>query len=226
LSTASTTHEMHPLSVKDAAAVDAPDAGVAHLWWWRFPGATRFADAQTRSRWAWTQVRHCLARYAGVTEDELLIRRSANGKPQAPQLDQAFSLSHDESVALLAVAPVAQLGVDVHHDRPFANPRRLAQRLYDGHEFATWCASAPEQQLQHLRTRFCCTEAVVKALDWRLWPALGSIHFVRQGRLARVPLKRAQLHLLDGRRATLSFALASETPITEIQHREGAARAR
>ncbi|MEZ5467358.1 MAG: hypothetical protein R3F18_06795 [Lysobacterales bacterium] len=46
---------------------------------------------------------------------------------------------------------------------------------------------------------FRCTEAVVKALDWRLWPALGAIHFLRQGQLARVPIN-AQLHLIDGRR--------------------------
>lgn len=196
----------------------APEPDNAHLWWWRLPADIQGAGAQARSRWAWTQVRRRLAEYAGVEQSQLRIERSANGKPQAPQLSLAFSLSHDDDAAVLAVAPVAQLGVDLISDRPFANPGRLARKIYQDHEFASWRSHAPEQQLQQLRTRFCCTEAVVKALDWRLWPALGAIHFVRQGRIARVPLKRAQLHLLDGRRGTLSFALASETPLATITH--------
>ena len=152
---------------------------------------------------------------------ELVIRRSANGKPEAPQLPCAFSLAHDDAVAVLAIGAVGQLGVDVMSDRGFANPQRLARRLLTPPELALWLVSPKAQQLQQLRARFCATEAVVKALDWRLWPALGGIHFVRQGRVARVPLKRAQLHLVDGRRGDASFALASDVELVEVSHFEG-----
>jgi phosphopantetheinyl transferase (holo-ACP synthase) len=195
--------------------------GHAHLWWWTLPGQLAEADAAARSRWVWVRVRSLLARYAGVDEADLLVRRSANGKPEASQLAHAFSLAHDDAVAVLAVAAVASLGVDVMSDRGFANPQRLARRLLTPPELAQWQALGRELQLQQLRARFCATEAVVKALDWRLWPALGGIHFVRQGRIARVPLKRAQLHLADGRRGTASYALASDVELVEVVHFKG-----
>ena len=195
--------------------------GHAHLWWWSLPPDLAEADAAARSRWVWVRVRALLARHAGVDDADLVIRRSTNGKPEVPQLAHAFSLSHDDTVAALAIGAVKQLGVDVMSDRGFANPQRLARRLLTPPELAQWQASNGEQQLQQLRARFCATEAVVKALDWRLWPALGGIHFVRQGRVARVPLKRAQLHLADGRRGAASFALASDVELVEIAHFEG-----
>lgn len=197
------------------------DPGHAQLWWWKLPAGLAEADAASRSRWVWARVRALLARHAGVDESALLIRRSANGKPEAPQLAHAFSLAHDDEVALLAIAAVASLGVDVMSDRGFANPRRLARRLLTPPELAQWQAGSEDQRLQQLRARFCATEAVVKALDWRLWPALGGIHFVRQGRVARVPLKRAQLHLAAGRRGDASYALASDVELTEVTHFEG-----
>ena len=44
-----------------------------------------------------------------------------------------------------------------------------------------------------------------------------------EAELARVPIKRAQLHLLDGRRGPLSYALASESPLAAVTHLENAA---
>lgn len=197
------------------------DPGHAQLWWWTLPASLAEGDAAARSRWVWVRVRARLARHAGVDERALVIRRSDNGKPEAPQLAEAFSLAHDDEVAVLAIAAVASLGVDVMSDRGFANPQRLARRLLTPPELAQWQACSDAQQVQQLRARFCATEAVVKALDWRLWPALGGIHFVRQGRVARVPLKRAQLHLASGRRGAASFALASDTELAELTHCEG-----
>lgn len=195
--------------------------GHAQLWWWTLPAELAEVDSAARSRWVWMRVRALLASHADVGDSELVIRRSANGKPEARQLPYAFSLAHDDAVAVLAIGAVGQLGVDVMSDRGFANPQRLARRLLTPPELAQWLASPKAQQLQQLRARFCATEAVVKALDWRLWPALGGIHFVRQGRVARVPLKRAQLHLVDGRRGDASFALASDVELVEVAHVEG-----
>jgi 4'-phosphopantetheinyl transferase EntD len=193
----------------------------AHLWWWSLPAELAMADAAARSRWVWARVRALLARYARVSDTDLVIRRSANGKPEAPQLEHAFSLTHDDEVAVLAIGAVKQLGVDVMSEREFANPQRLARRVLTPPELAQWSACTGEQQSRQLRARFCATEAVVKALDWRLWPALGGIHFVRQGRVARIPLKRAQLYLHDGHRGDASFALASDVELVEVVHFEG-----
>lgn len=195
--------------------------GHAQLWWWTLPAELAQADGPARSHWVWRRVRGILARHARIDERDLVILRSANGKPEAPQLPHAFSLAHDDAFALLAIGAVRQLGVDVMSDRSFANPQRLARRLLTPPELAQWLASPCELQLQLLRARFCATEAVVKALDWRLWPALGGIHFVRQGRVARVPLKRAQLHLAGGRHTDATFALASDAELVEVAHFEG-----
>lgn len=194
-----------------------PEAGHAHLHWWRLPA---FADGAQRSRWVWERVRACLAMHAGLPAEGLAIQRSANGKPLAPQLPFAFSLSHDDEVALLALAAAGTLGVDVLGARALANPRRLARRLYPAHELAQWEALPDPQRQAQLRARFCAIEAVVKALDWRLWSGLGNIHFLRQGKVARVPLKRAQLHLVDGERASFAWALATDTEVASVQHFE------
>ncbi|MBL8243931.1 MAG: 4'-phosphopantetheinyl transferase superfamily protein, partial [Rhodanobacteraceae bacterium] len=196
----------------------APFPATVHLWWWTLPPELAHAEAGARSRWVWSQVRPRLAALAGIDPAALQVTRSANGKPQVPGLGSAFSLAHDDDVALLAVGAVGQLGVDVMGDRPFASARRLARRIYTAHELAQWEAQDPAQQAQQLRTRFCTIEAVVKALDWRLWSALGNIHFLRQGRIARVPLKRAQLHLAGGRRGASTWAIASEGEVTECVH--------
>ena len=197
--------------------------GHAQLWWWTLPAGLVDSAAPTRSLWVWARVRAVLARHADIDERDLAIRRSANGKPEAPQLPLAFSLAHDDAVAVLAVAAVKQIGVDVMSDRSFANPQRLARRLLTPPELALWLTCPGAQQVQQLRARFCATEAVVKALDWRLWPALGGIHFVRQGRVARVPLKRAQLHLAGGRRDDATYALASDVELVDVVHFVGEA---
>lgn len=194
----------------------------AHLWWWRIP-ILREGPALTRlrSNWVWSRVRPVLAAYAGVADADLKIVRSANGKPQAPQLDASFSLAHDDQVALLGVARTSAVGVDVMGARPFGSPRQLARRIFKDHELGRWEGAAVDERFEILRTRFCVTEAVVKALDWRLWPALGSLHIVREGRVARVPLKRAQLHLQHGCRGAHGFALASEHELTSLRHIDG-----
>lgn len=206
----------------DARPAELPPATV-HLWWWTLPQELQGADPGARSRWVWSRVRVQLASVAGIDPAALRISRSANGKPQSPDLADAFSLAHDDEVALLATGAVGLLGVDVIGERPFASLRRLARRLYTAHELSWWEGLEPAQQAQALRERFCAIEAVVKALDWRLWSGLGNIHFLRQGRIARVPLRRAQLHLAGGRRDASTWAIASAGEVAECVHREGLA---
>jgi 4'-phosphopantetheinyl transferase EntD len=191
----------------------------AHLWWWSIPRLTDGPPAtRLRSNWVWSRVRPVLAQYAGIDDADLVIERSENGKPQAPQLDAAFSLSHDDDIALLALARSGCVGVDVMGARAFGSARLLARRIFKDHELQQWEGAAKDARFDLLRTRFCVTEAVVKALDWRLWPALGGIHVVREGRIARVPLKRAQLHLASGQRDRHIYALASDRVLTSVRH--------
>lgn len=194
----------------------------AHLWWWQIPALSEGpALTRLRSNWVWSRVRPVLAAYAGIADADLNILRSENGKPQAPQLAAGFSLSHDNEVALLTLARTPAIGVDVMGERPFGSARQLARRIFKDHELERWESADPGERFEFLRTRFCVIEAVVKALDWRLWPALGSLHIVREGRIARIPLKRAQLHLASGCRLAHAYAIASEHPLTSLRHIDG-----
>jgi 4'-phosphopantetheinyl transferase EntD len=178
------------------------------LWRWELDGS----DARSRSRRLWSEVLRVLARCAGCEESEVRIVRSANGKPSFPAWDGAFSLSHDDDVGLLAVAQVSRLGVDAMAPRGLVHPLRLARRVFGAAELAAWIRLDESQQRLALRERFCAIEATVKALDWRLWPALGGVHVIA-GRRIRVPLRRANLFLSTGQFDRHSYAVVADRPI-------------
>ncbi len=176
-----------------------------------------FADAEERSRHVWARVRPILAAIAGSSPEALTVQRSANGKPSVTGFPGAFSLAHDDALALLALGRCACLGVDVITPRPIAGARRLAVRVLNRAEQGLWeMADEPSRQ-RILAARFATIEAVVKALDWRLWEALGGLHVLRQGRLARIPTLRAQLHLAGGEVGEHLYALAADMPIDAVE---------
>jgi phosphopantetheinyl transferase (holo-ACP synthase) len=176
-----------------------------------------FADATARSRYVWAKVRPILAAIVGCAPEALTVLRSANGKPSVSDFPGAFSLAHDDALALLAIGRCNGLGVDVITPRPIAGARRLAVRVLNRAEQGQWeLADEPGRQ-RILAVRFATIEAVVKALDWRLWEALGGMHVLRQGRLARIPTLRAQLHLAGGEVAGHLYALAADMPIEAVE---------
>ena len=176
-----------------------------------------FADPQARSRHVWQWVRPILAMIVDCAPEALPVLRSANGKPSVSGFPGAFSLAHDDALAALALGRCSCLGVDVITPRPIAGARRLAVRVLNRAEQGQWeLADEPARQ-RILAARFATIEAVVKALDWRLWEALGGVHVLRQGRLARIPTVRAQLHLASGSVAGHLFALAADVPIAAVE---------
>lgn len=192
--------------------------GEVRLWCWDVGDHGRGALAmRERSIEVWRQVRPQLARLAGVEPAQMEIRRSANGKPIAVGFAGAFSLAHDHQRALLAVSSGGCLGVDLLGPRLPSDGERLAARVLGAGELQRWRRLDASQRRMLLATRFCAIEAVVKALDWRLWSALGAIHFLRGGSIARVPLRRAQLHLHGGWHEGHSFAVASDRPIAALR---------
>lgn len=176
-----------------------------------------FADPQARSRHVWQWVRPILAAIVDVAPEALTVQRSANGKPSVSAFPGAFSLAHDDALALLALGPCACLGVDVITPRPIAGARRLAVRVLNRAEQGDWEMADDARRQQILAARFATIEAVVKALDWRLWEALGGLHVLRHGRLARIPTQRAQLHLANGSVSGHLYALAADMPIEQVR---------
>lgn len=191
-----------------------PPPGTIDLHVLRLPSCD---DPQARSRHVWQWARPILAAIVDRAPEQLTVQRSANGKPAVHAFPGAFSLAHDDALAVLALGPCACLGVDVITPRPIAGARRLAVRVLNRAEQSEWEMADELRRQQILATRFATIEAVVKALDWRLWEALGGLHVLRQGRLARIPTQRAQLHLASGSVDGHVYALAADWPIEQVR---------
>lgn len=178
---------------------------------WQF--ALRGDSLRERSMLLWADVLPVLALRCGCSASELRIERSANGKPKVSGWSGSFSLSHDDDVGLLAIADVRRLGVDVMAQRGMQHPARLAKRVFGAAELVRWERAALDEQRRELRIRFCVIEAVVKALDWRLWPALGGVHVMANGATARVPQRRATLQVRSGDIGDHSYAIVADCPL-------------
>ncbi len=167
-----------------------------------------------RSAGLWAAVIPLLAERCQCRIDEIRIERSPNGKPSFSGLKGSFSLSHDDEMALFAVANVRRLGVDLMAQRGMHQPARLARRVFGSAELTRWQRFDFHEQRRALRERFCVIEAVVKALDWRLWPALGGVHLIDGGAIARVPLRRATLRVHTGEIGSYHYAVVAEQPLS------------
>jgi 4'-phosphopantetheinyl transferase len=130
--------------------------------------ANRFVYARDRRRYvaAHTQLRRLLATHTGMPEGSLCLREGEFGKPY---LDGAahcqFNLSHSADVALVGIAGVGEIGVDVELLSSTPDAQSLAERHFtagERNELAQ-CTPASERDLAFLRgwTR---KEACLKAL--------------------------------------------------------------
>ena len=93
----------------------------------------------------------------------------AHGKPELAggsegTADLSFSLSHSESVALIAVVPGARVGVDVEIERPRARLDALAARVLSPEEHAEWSDAEPPARLRAFLELWTAKEAYLKAI--------------------------------------------------------------
>ena len=89
----------------------------------------------------------------------------AHGKPEladAPEL--SFSLSHSASVALVAVAGEARVGVDVEVIRARRHLEKLAARVLTPEEFRAWRVVPPASRTTAFLRSWTAKEAYLKAL--------------------------------------------------------------
>lgn len=129
--------------------------------------AGRFRFERDRRRFVARRafLRRILAGYAGVAPVSIRYRRSDAGKPEL--LDSqglAFSTSHADGLAIVAVATQGEVGVDVERVRPVAEAHDLARRLFTDREsehLGSLPAAMVSEAFLRLWTR---KEAYVKAL--------------------------------------------------------------
>ena len=112
-------------------------------------------------------VREILGRYLGIPAQDIRFSYEANGKPQVVE-DQnpqqlRFNISHSSGLAVIAVASVRAIGVDVEKIRPDVEYLELAERFFSTNEYKALSA-LPSNQLA--RAFFACwtrKEAFIKA---------------------------------------------------------------
>ena len=95
--------------------------------------ADRFLIAAKRHEFtvARSALRQVLARRLERSPESLVFELGEHGRPELPDENQLnFNLSHSEGVALIALAPVEFLGVDVERRRDGRPFGRLAQRFF------------------------------------------------------------------------------------------------
>lgn len=131
--------------------------------------AARFVRAQDQARFVAGRfaVRSIVARYAGLQPKECRFAYSQFGKPSlvnpSPAGRLEFNLSHSDQLALVAVTPVAPVGIDVERLRPI-DVRGIAPSVFSASERKILEATAPSGQQAVFFALWARKEAYLKCL--------------------------------------------------------------
>ena len=87
----------------------------------------------------------------------------------------AFSMSHSECIALVAVSADHPIGVDVERVRPLPDIDHLLERFFTSHEQASILAMNPDDKLAAFYRCWSRKEAVLKASGLGLSADLGKL---------------------------------------------------
>jgi 4'-phosphopantetheinyl transferase len=142
----------------DAAARMLSDAEV------RFAARLRVgAEAWVAARVA---LRRILGRYLGLAPSQVALETGANGKPRiAPgsRPDLRFNLSHSGDLALIAVRPGFEVGVDVEWRRSGVDGVAISRHMFGAHEHAALAALGAEASSERFFRSWVRREALAKA---------------------------------------------------------------
>jgi len=131
-------------------ALDAmpPAAGIASLSDTERTRAHRFAFEHLKRRYFASHValRDTLAECTGVAAADQRFTEGPFGKPALANLPCAFNMSHSDDVALIAVAPKGEIGVDVEVLRPVSDAIALAKHNFTPTEHQQVLGAPPEQR--------------------------------------------------------------------------------
>ncbi len=135
----------------------------------------RPVDAR-RYRAAHWGLRLVLAPLMRLQPAALQLARDAHGKPRlAHSGAPAFSLSHSDGVAVVAVGGPAAVGVDVERSRVLPELAELARAHLAPTEWAAWRALDPSAQSDAFLVAWTRKEAALKALGSGLHVAPGTV---------------------------------------------------
>lgn len=123
-------------------------------------------------------LRAILGRYLKCAPARLAFEHGPMGKPGlAPHLNTGnlrFNLSHADGLALVALAPGREIGVDIERNRELPDTERLAQRFFSPREREVIRQLPARQRLEAFYACWSRKEAFIKATGEGLSRALDS----------------------------------------------------
>lgn len=131
--------------------------------------AFRFAADRRRFMASHIALRHALAEHTGLRAATLHFDVAAHGKPSLAQRPHTqFSLSHSQSLALIAVGERGPLGADVEQLRAVPDLMDLAARHFTRRENAALAALPARERERAFLVCWTRKEACLKALGFGL----------------------------------------------------------
>ena len=126
-------------------------------------------------------MRSILSRYLETPADELVIKKSADGKPFLELADKQsrirFNLSHSHNMALLGVSLINELGIDIEYMQRKSNWQGIIKRFFTAEEqkgifsldedkqrkafFETWTRKEAHMKVTGLGLRLAPTQFTV-----------------------------------------------------------------
>lgn len=129
--------------------------------------ASCFTSASARKRFVHRRcaLRAVLSRYTGRCASTMAFKENPYGKPELePHSDVAFSVSHSESLALVALTRHALIGVDVERVRPDATEAGIAERFFTRNEARSLARLNDADRVTAFFNAWTRKEAILKAI--------------------------------------------------------------
>ncbi len=134
-------------------------------------------------------LRNILATYVGVAAREIRYLKSQEGKPELnPSRGLFFNTSHSGGLAVVAVANLPHLGVDIERLRPIPDALDLAHQYFSPNELKTIRSIPESSRVAKFLTLWTRKESYVKAVGAGLSIPLNEFDVSTQknGRTGRV----------------------------------------
>jgi 4'-phosphopantetheinyl transferase len=121
-------------------------------------------EHRRRSMAAHAMLRSILSRYCGASPEQLVIRRTSDGKPVLSDYPSIqFNLTHSHGRALIAVARDQEVGVDLEQVRRDVDVVRIAKRFLSERDLTSIEHGDPALRHERFLKAWVAREAVFKA---------------------------------------------------------------
>jgi 4'-phosphopantetheinyl transferase len=131
--------------------------------------ATRFHFEKDRSRFVAGRgiLREILGRLVDASPDDLIFSYGVHGKPRLAMPNEKkfvhFNLAHSDSLFVLAVSRLHEVGIDMERIRPIREVRNIAMQCFSEHERKWWRLLPDGKKIEGFFNCWVRKEALLKA---------------------------------------------------------------